>query len=284
MRAVDSHECLGTAVGEGLETASVIFEEAEVLPLQIDRPGIDVGCAVFNRELHRVANDGVAPHFDAGIVPPEEMMASVAVIGQSHMLFEQRASGTQNDLYRPIHAVYAIAIAHRHRGAAIGRSAVGPVNRGDSYPVMRDREVEFFAERRPCAAIGDDGFLERWIGVEHRLPVDLVNAGVDVAAELGKDGALEVFVFKIECVPRTNRFRGANVLPHGVGVVFELGEVIEVRVLVGRAFVGCRQRHDSFPHLYLAVQRQGTNEKRNPEQQCRTHTFSLVRQTITCCL
>ena len=119
-------------------------------------------------------------------------MASVAVIGQSDVLFEQRASGTQNDLYRPIHAVHAVAISYRHRGAAIGRSAVGPVDRGDGHPVMRDGEVEFLAEGGPCAPVGNDGFLKGGIRIEHRLAVDLVNAGVDVAAELGKDGALEV--------------------------------------------------------------------------------------------
>jgi hypothetical protein len=34
--------------------------------------------------------------------------------------------------------------------------------------------------------VGDDGFLERGIRVEHRLAVELVNAGVDVATKLGR--------------------------------------------------------------------------------------------------
>src|SRR5258705_6787729 len=151
MWAVDSHERLGAAVGEGLKIASLIGDAAEVLPLQVHRPGIDVGGAVFDRELRRVIDSGVVPDFDAGVVPPEEMMASVAVIGQSHVLFEQRASGTQNDLYRPIHAVNTVAISYCNLGAAIAGSDVGPVDRRDGYPVMRDGEVELLAERRPRA-------------------------------------------------------------------------------------------------------------------------------------
>ena len=141
---------------------------------------------------------------------------------------------------------------------------------------MRDGKVELLAEGRPCATIGDDSFLEGGIRVEHWLAVDLVHTGVDMAAELGEDGALEVFVFEIECVPRMDRFRGAYVLPHGVGVIFDLGEGIEVWVLVGRAFVRRRQWHGSFPHLYLAIHRQGANAEKNPEQQGRPHSFSSV--------
>ena len=104
-----------------------------------------------------------------------------------------------------------------------------------------------------------------------------------MAAELGEDGALDVFVFEIECVPRMDRFRGAYVLPHGVGVIFDLGEGIEVWVLVGRAFVRRCQWHGSFPHLYLAIHRQGANAEKNPEQQGRPHSFSSVPQTLASC-
>src|SRR5882757_3071115 len=118
MRTIDSDERLGAAVSEGLKSSGLIGDEAEVFSLGIDGPGIDVGGAVFDRELRRVIDSGVVPDFDAGVVPPEEMMAHVAVIGQSDVLFEQRASGTQNDLYRPIHAVHTVAISYCHRGAA----------------------------------------------------------------------------------------------------------------------------------------------------------------------
>ena len=88
MRAVDPHERLGTAVGEGFEIVGLIGDEANVLSLQIDRPGIDIGAAIFDRELRRVIDSRVVPDFDAGVVPPEEMMAGVTVIGQSDVLFE----------------------------------------------------------------------------------------------------------------------------------------------------------------------------------------------------
>jgi hypothetical protein len=52
-----------------------------------------------------------------------------------------------------------------------------------------------------------------------------------------------------------------------------------------RAFVGLRQAHGSFPHLYLAVHRRGANAERNPEHQGRPHSFwRSAAQTLASCL
>jgi len=93
MRAVDSHERLGAAVGEGLKIASLIGDQAEVFPLGINRPGIDVGGAVFDRELRRVIDSGVVPDFDAGVVPPVEAMTRVAAVVERDVLFQARLAG-----------------------------------------------------------------------------------------------------------------------------------------------------------------------------------------------
>lgn len=60
---------------------------------------------------------------------------------------------------------------------------------------MRDGEVEVFAEGRPHAPIGADGFLGRGIRVEHRLALILSTQVIECTAELSKGGAPEIFRF-----------------------------------------------------------------------------------------
>ena len=53
---------------------------------------------------------------------------------------------------------------------------------------MRNRKIELDAERGPGAAIPDLRLLNRRIGVEHRLAADLVDAGVEVPAQVRQHG------------------------------------------------------------------------------------------------
>ena len=253
MRAVDAEERLVAAVGEGVEVALLARDHAQVGALQIDGPGIRVVGAVVADELRGIVDVRVRPHLDAGVVPPEIVVAGIAVVGEGDVLLQQRAAGAQDDLHRPVHAVDAVAIAHGDGGAAVGRGGVGPVNRRLRDPVVRDGEVELLAEGRPRAAIGDGLLLERRIGIEHGRVVDLVDAGVDVAAELGQDGALQVLVLQNQRAPGVDRLRGAHGLAHGVGIVFQVGEGVEVRVLVRRVFVGGGELERPLPDLDLGV-------------------------------
>ncbi len=63
---------------------------------------------------------------------------------------------------------------------------------------MGNRKVEFDTESGPSAAIADPRLLDGRIGVEHRLPVDLVYAGVNVAADVRENRAPQILVFQIE--------------------------------------------------------------------------------------
>ena len=118
---------------------------------------------------------------------------------------------------------------------------------------MRNREVEFNAEGRPCAAITDQSLLDGRIGVEERLAVDLVDTGVDVAAKIGENCAFQIFVFKMECAKSVNRLGVLHSLAKGVRVIeVSGGKEIEWRVFVGRALVGCGQRKDVLTHAHLA--------------------------------
>jgi hypothetical protein len=132
MGVVNSHERLAAAVDKARNpTRSLIGDKAKVFSGGVDRPGVDVLEAVAGRKLHRVFNSGIIPDLDSGIAPPIEAVAEVAAVGQGDTLFEDGASGAQHDLDRPFHAVDAISIADRDRGAAVGRRGVSPINRGE---------------------------------------------------------------------------------------------------------------------------------------------------------
>src|SRR5271154_6558421 len=61
---------------------------------------------------------------------------------------------------------------------------------------MRNRKVELDAKRSPRASIAYLRFLDRWIGVEHRLAADLVDAGIYGPSNIRQHSALDIFVLK----------------------------------------------------------------------------------------
>jgi len=112
---------------------------------------------------------------------------------------------------------------------------------------VRDGEIELNAEGRPGTTIADERLLDGRVGIEHRLAVDLVDAGVDVAAEIGQHGAFEEFVFEINGAPVMHRLGIPHAFAGCVGVAEVFGEEeVEGRVGVGCAFVGCRQAQSAL--------------------------------------
>ena len=69
------------------------------------------------------------------------------------------------------------------------------------HPVMRNRKIELDAERRPGPAVANLSFFDGRIGIEHRLAIDLVDAGVKMPANVRQYGALQIFVFQVDGAP-----------------------------------------------------------------------------------
>src|SRR5205085_3786722 len=104
-------------------------------------------------------------------------------------------------------------------------------------PVVRNREVEFDAERRPSPAVPDLRLLDGRVRVEHGLAADLIDAGVDVAADVRQDRALEVFVFEEKRAPGDFLALVGQTVPDGIGVIeFGRGENVERGIRVGWTF------------------------------------------------
>src|SRR5439155_1604556 len=143
----------------------------------------------------------VIPDFDASIGPPIEPMTCVAPIVECGPLFEVIAPGTQRELNTPLHAISTVNIADPYRGATIGFACHGEIDGRNRHPIVRNRKVEFNLQRRPHAAVGKAGKLYGGVGIKHRNAIDFVDTGIEMASEIGQNGAFKIFVFQIKSSP-----------------------------------------------------------------------------------
>src|SRR6202012_5862081 len=89
MRIPDAHELFAAAVNEERHGAvGLIFDDAEIFALSIDRPLLNRRKAVFCGVAHRILNYGVVPDAHAGVAPPVEALADVVAIAEADVLFE----------------------------------------------------------------------------------------------------------------------------------------------------------------------------------------------------
>ena len=140
---------------------------------------------------------------------------------------------------------------------------------------MRNREVELDSKCCPCASVADVCFLDRWIGVEHRLSADLVDAGVDMPADVGQHGTFQVFVFEIDRsqVMLTPLFR--SLLSQRVGIVEPVGgELVEGSIRIGRSLFIDWQIEDALPHANLRTNREWRDEQEQ-KRKLPSHRFHL---------
>ncbi len=116
------------------------------------------------------------------------------------------------------------------------------------HPVVGDGEIEFDAESRPGAAIGDARELDRRIRVEHLLTVALVRAAVQVSAQVGQHEALQVFVLQPKRPPRLVHPAVGQMVAQGIRVVEAArSEQVEGGIRIGQAFFVGRYDHGVLP-------------------------------------
>ena len=154
---------------------------------------------------------------------------------------------------------------------------------------MRNRKIEFDTECRPGAAVTDLRLLDRRIGIEHRLPADLIDAGVQVTADIGQDAALQIFVFEKQRAPGDISFPAGEVLAQCIGII-EPGnrENVERRVWIRRPFDGYRQRERALPDADLSGSGGETTQKNRQRESgadasaiCSgRHEFSSLIQSV----
>ena len=248
-RVVDGHPRLAAAVRESRHRAGpMVADHAVVGAAAVHRPGVHVAEAVRRREAHRVEDARIVGDPHAGVGPPVEAAPHVAAVVERGGLLQHRPPGPQGELHDPLHPVDAVDVADPYGAAAVEVPREREVHRGGGHPVVRDGEVEFDAERRPGAAVGDAGQLDRRVRVEHLRAVQLVRAAVEVAAEVGEDGAAQVLVLEPDGAPGPRFPPVGEAVAEGVRIVGPpVGEDVEGRVRVGGALDGRGQREGAVP-------------------------------------
>jgi len=97
-------------------------------------------------------------------------------------------------------------------------------------------------------------FFDGWIRVEHRLAAELVDASVEMPADIRQYGALQVFVLQVDGPPVVRRATIGQVLAQRVRIVEAGGgELVERRIAVGQPFFVGWQGEGAFPNPDLGV-------------------------------
>ncbi len=214
----------------------------------------DCGEAVLGRVAHWILDVGVVPDADAGVAPPIETLTDVVAIAEADVLLENGRAGPKDQFDGPFHAVDAIDVANGNAGAAVAVFRVRKIDGRHRHPIVRNGKVELDAECGPGAAITDLCFFERLIGVEHRLAVDFIDAGVDVAADVGQDGTFQVFVFEIDGAEVVLAAFAGEFFAQRVGIVEARGGLlIERRIRIGIALFGDGKGERAFPDADLSA-------------------------------
>ena len=247
---IDPHEGLLAGCGKTRYAGRIVVrEQAEIQAGFVDGPRLDAGLAVGGGQVAGEVEAGVFVGRDGGVIPPVIAMADRPWITERDVLLDEKGSRAKDDFDQPAHAVHQIRVAYEDGGAAVGILAGGEIDRRDGGPTMADGEVEFGAGGGPGSAQADGAFLDDGVGVKEVMAVEFVGAAVDASAEIGEDGAAEVFVFEFQGAPSLLGQLGGVAVAGGVGVIAGSigGEEREGRVGIGRGFVVGGQRQGVGP-------------------------------------
>src|SRR6267378_425815 len=228
----DAHEVLPASMDEqGHWSIGLVVYEAEIFPLRIDRPRLDLRKPMCRGKAHGILDLGIVPNLDGGIVPPIETMAYIASITQRDMLFEDGGTRAQSQFDRPFHSINSVDVAHGDRSTAVLVACMCEIHRGHRDPIVRNGKVKLDPEGGPGSAIADPGFLDGRVCIEHRLPANFVDAGINMSPQIRQHRTFQIFVFKIDRTPLVLRTLVAYLLPQRVRITKSTDrELVEGRV------------------------------------------------------
>src|SRR5271165_3012334 len=132
----------------------------------------------------RVVQSGVIPDLHARIRPPIETMPGAAGIVERGLLLQDRLARMQSQFHTPFHAVNTVDVPYPDRRAAIGVSRSSKIDRRSGHPVMRNWKIEFDSVGGPDAPVGNARKLQGRICVKEVCAVALIEASVQMAAEI----------------------------------------------------------------------------------------------------
>jgi len=126
-------------------------------------------------------------------------MARVTAVAEHHPLLKDTRFRPQHHFHAPLHTVYAIHVAHHHRGAAVLMFGKRKIHRGKRHPIVGNRKVILHSECSPRSSVSDVRLLDGRVGIKHLPAIDLVEACIKVSPEVRQDRAFQVLVFQEHC-------------------------------------------------------------------------------------
>src|SRR6266852_3216587 len=259
----DAHEVFPASMDEqGHWPVGLVMYDAEIFPLRTNRPRLDLCEPMCRGKAHGVLNLGIVPNLDSGIVPPIETMAYIASIAQRDMLFENGGTRAQRQFDGPFHSINSVDIAYGDRSTAVLVARICEIHRGHRDPIMRNGKVKLDPEGGPGASITDHGFLDGRVGIEHRLPANFVDAGINMSAQIRQHRTFQIFVFKIDRAPLVLRTLIGYLFPQRIGITKSADrELVEGRVRIGRSLVVCQEIQNTSPHPAVRSNGNGANHQ-----------------------
>ena len=219
MRVPDAHEIFSASVDEQRDRAvGLIRDDAQILASRIDGPGLHFSKPVRGRVAHGIFDSGIVPDLHCRVVPPVETLAHITAIAQADPLLQHCGARTENELHAPFHSIHTVDIAHRDGSTSVIVGGEGKIHGRHGHPVVGDGKIKLNSESSPGTPVADPGFLDGRVGVEHRLPAELVDTGVNVSADIRQHGTFQILVLQENCAQGVLLTLFGNFLSQRVGI------------------------------------------------------------------
>ena len=210
---VDAEEVLVHRLGEDREVLADVPEPAHV-DAAVDR----IVQPVETRSIHRRVGEQppggrrkdelrLLPDRAGRVHPVVEAVRIGGRVAELRLDVDRSDAGMERDRDRPRHPADQFEIADGHRGGTIRMDGGAALYFFQRLRVVAVGEVELHADRGPGAAHREEAGADHRVAVEHLLTVELVECGVEAAAQLRQNRQLEKFVLQSE------RFKNALLLP-----------------------------------------------------------------------
>ncbi len=217
---VDADERFARLVREERDgTVNLVTNHTEVAARAIDRPGLDAREAVCRHQLGRIDEPRVLPHLHRGVGPPVVAVPHIARVVQLDVFFEDGPTGLETQFDAPLRPVDQILVSDPDRSAPIGILSDRKIHRRRGHPVVRHGKIELDPERRPRAAISDQRLLDRGVRIEHLASRALVQAAVEMTAQIREHRHAQVFVLQVQAAPAHGLATHRQAVAHGIGIV-----------------------------------------------------------------
>ena len=137
--------------------------------------------------------------------------------------------------------------------AAVWIVAQHGIDRGHRVGGVGEGKAEFHAAGDPRTARPDQPILDDVVTIENFAMIDLVVDGIDVAAEVGQDRDLQIFVFEIDGAIGHGHAITRQIVEHGVRIDRRFADKRKCWIWIGGTQLIGRDGNRAFPAVYCVA-------------------------------